>query len=39
VVALVEKQIPEQARELGISEAEVIKTICSRTPSTASSRQ
>jgi 3-hydroxybutyrate dehydrogenase len=24
---LVEKQIPEQARELGISEAEVVKTV------------
>jgi 3-hydroxybutyrate dehydrogenase len=34
---LVEKQIPEQAKELGISEEDVVRRSCSRRQSTASS--
>ena len=35
---LVDKQIPEQAKKLGISEDDVIKKVMLKEPSTASSR-
>jgi len=37
--ALVDKQIPEQANMLGISEAAVIRDVMLRTPSTANSQR